>query len=416
MTRLFRSPTARRIAQLALALGLAAAPFAKAEEAAPPAEAKDPAIGVNASLTGVVQQVNAAGSEDGIRTARASGRGDVALTLPAGNTGDAESELFTHIRFGQGRGIVLRPTYTSTPNTTAYAAAAGPTDSYAVVAEAWYKLTVPLARSGPESRAHLELTLGKMDPFAFFDQNAVADDETVRFLDNAFVHNPLLDSGGDTGTDAYGFAPGVRIAYVEGSDEAERWGASLAVFGSGPGAHFGGSFDGPFVIGQVQATRRFVAGLPGTYRAYAWTNGRTTDFSHAFERHTGLGISADQRVGDAATLWGRLGYELRGHVGFDRALTLGAEIDGGYWRRRDDAIGLAAGFLRTSPEYRDATADGTLAGYAASGTERIVELYYRWHVKDDFDVTPDLQWIRRPGGDASASDVFVAGVRARVGF
>lgn len=255
-----------------------------------------------------------------------------------------------------------------------------------------------------------------MDPFVFFDQNAQADDETTRYLNNAFVHNPLLDSGGDTAADAYGFAPGVRLAYASERGGSDTWGVSIAAFGSGPGADFSGSLAGPFVIGQVETTRRFGPSRTGTYRAYAWTNGRTVDFSGAYERHTGVGISTEQQVDDSVSLWGRLGVELRGQVRFDRALTLGAEIGGDRWGRAADAAGIAAGFLRTSGDYRDATADRSLAGYAASGTERIAELYYRWRVNDRFELTPDVQWIQRSGGNGSAPDVFVSGVRARVGF
>jgi len=121
-------------------------------------------------------------------------------------------------------------------------------------------------------------------------------------------------------------------------------------------------------------------------------------------------------VADGVTLFTRIGSEISGHVRFDRAFTVGAEIGGDYWGRAADSVGIAAGLLRTSNEYRDATADRTLVGYAASGTERIAELYYRFHVNKHFDVTPDLQWIQRPGGDGSAPDIFVGGVRARVGF
>jgi carbohydrate-selective porin OprB len=35
---------------------------------------------------------------------------------------------------------------------------------------------------------------------------------------------------------------------------------------------------------------------------------------------------------------------------------------------------------------------------------------------DHFDVSPDLQWIWRAGGNAAAPTIFVGGVRARVGF
>ena len=375
-------------------------------------------IEVGASLTGVVQQVNPGGAAEGERDSRANYRGDVTVTLPGGSIGDVEGKIFTHFRFGQGSGVTLRPTFTSTPNTTAFQTAAGPDDAYAIVAQAWYQLTVPLPLGGfkPQSHDRIEITAGKIDPFVFFDQNAAADDETVRFMNNAFVHNPLLDSGGDIGADAYGFTPGVRIAYVRETDKPDTWGASLGVFGSGPGANFTGSLGDPFIIAQLEATRRFFAGQPGTYRVYAWRNGRAADFADTTEHHSGWGVSADQHVGDAVTLFTRFGGELHGNVRFDRALTVGAEFGGGYWGRAADALGIAAAFLRTSGAYRDATADRTLAGYAASGTERTAELYYRFRVNDRFDVTPDVQWIQRPGGDGSAPDVFVGGVRARVGF
>jgi len=375
-------------------------------------------ISVNASLTGVVQQANPGGSANDERQSRANYRGDVTVTLPGGSIGDVEGKISTHFRFGQGGGVELRPTFTSTPNTTAFQAAAGPSDAYAIVAEAWYQLNIPLPVGGNklQSRQRLEITAGKMDPFVFFDQNAAADDETVRFMNNAFVHNPLLDSGGDIGADAYGFAPGARIAYFNDEDKPDTWGASLGIFGSGPGANFTGSFGDPFVIAQLETTRRFVVGQPGTYRVYWWRNGRATDFYDVDERHSGWGISADQRVADDITLFTRFGAEISGRVRFDRAFTIGGEIVGDYWGRGADSVGLAAGFLRTSGAYRDATANGTLAGYAASGTERIVELYYRFRINDHFDVTPDLQWIQRAGGDGSAPGVFVGGVRARVGF
>lgn len=371
-----------------------------------------------ASLTGVVQHVNPAGAAEGERDARVSYRGDVTVTLPGGSLGDVEGKIFTHVRFGKGRGVTLRPTFTSTPNTTAFQAAANPSDAYAIVAQAWYQLTVPLPPRGREPQSHdrIEITAGKMDPFVFFDQNAAADDETVRFMNNVFVHNPLLDSGGDVGSDRYGFTPGVRIAYVNESDKPDTWGASLGVLGSGPSADFTGSLGDPFIVAQLEATRRFVAGQTGTYRVYAWRNGRAADFAGNAERHSGWGVSADQRVADAITLFTRLGSELHGDVRFDRVLTLGAEIGGDYWHRSADGVGFAAGFLRTSRAYRDATADGTLAGYPASGTERTAEVYYRFHVNDRFDVTPDVQWIQRPGGDGSAPRILVGGVRARVGF
>ena len=385
-------------------------------------------ITVSASLTGVVQSASAKSTASASRETRSNYRGDIAVTMPGGELGNAEGKIFAHLRIGQGNGIGLRPTYTSTPNTTAFqvqGANADPDDSFGVLAQAWYQLNVPLPVGGykPGSRESLRLTFGKIDPFVFFDQNVAADDESTRFLNNAFVHNPLLDSGGDVGADQYGFAPGVIASYTNERSKPESWGASLGVFGSGPGANFSGSQSRPFVIGQLETSRRFFGSLAGNYRLYAWTNGRAIDFDGAQARHAGWGVSADQRVGDAVTLFGRYGHQAKGRVRFDRALTFGAELGGSYWGRAADSIGVAAGFLRTGAAFRNASptvdADGDGVpdfGFTASGLERIGELYYRFRVNSRFELSPDLQFIRRPGGNGGAPSVTVAGLRAKVGF
>ena len=369
-------------------------------------------VTVSASLTGVVQGASAKSTASASRETRSNYRGDIAVTLPGGELGNAEGKIFAHLRIGQGNGIGLRPTYTSTPNTTAFqvqGANANPDDSFGVLAQAWYQLNVPLPVGGykPGSRESLRLTFGKIDPFVFFDQNVAADDESTRFLDNAFVHNPLLDSGGDVGADQYGFSPGFIAGYANERSKPESWGASFGAFGSGPGANFSGSPSRPFVIGQLESSQRFFGGLAGNYRLYVWTNGLATGFDGTEGRHSGWGVSADQRVGDAITLFGRYGHQAKGKPRFDRALTVGAEFGGSYWGRAADSVGVAAGFLRTG----DGNAD---SGFP--GTERIGEIYYRFRVNNRLELSPDLQYIRRPGGNAAAPSMKVIGLRAKVGF
>ncbi|MBK7136309.1 MAG: carbohydrate porin [Rhodocyclales bacterium] len=380
-------------------------------------------ISVGASITGVGQRAN----RDGVagfasRQSRANYRGDVSVTLPGGEMGDIEGKIFTHFRFGQGNGVGLRPTYTSTPNTTAFETNAGPDDSFAILAQAWYQLKVPLPRDGikANSREHLHLTAGKIDSFVFFDQNAAADDESSKFLNNVFVHNPLLDSGGDIRADAYGFAPGAILQYVNEHDKSRAWGLSLGAFGSGPGANFSGSLGDPYVIAQADTTWR-INHLPGNYRAYLWTNGRGLGYDGVERRHNGVGVSVDQKVADYVTLFGRYGHQIAGKVRFDRALTFGTEIAGNGWGRAADSVGLAAGYLRTSSDYHrdsptlDLDGDG-LTDPVASGWERNYELYYRFKVNSHLELTPDFQIIQRPGGDGGAPTVKVLGLRAKIGI
>lgn len=381
-------------------------------------------ITVGASLTGVVQKVGAGGTASGIDETRASYRGDISVTLPGGKMGNSEGKIFTHFRFGQGTGVGLRPTYTSGANTTGFQTNAGADDSFGILAQAWYQFKMPLTDDGLKlnAREHLHLTAGKIDPFVFFDQNSAADDESAKFMNNVFVHNPLLDSGGGVRADAYGFAPGLIAQYVNERQKGSEWSLSLGAFGSGPGANFTGSLAGPFVIAQAETAARFNY-LPGNYRAYLWHNGRGNGYDRIERQHAGIGFSADQKLSDELNLFGRYGHQLKGKVRFDRALTLGAELAGTRWARAADGLGMAFGALRTSSDFRndsmslDANADGVADfGYQASGAEKQMEIYYRFKLSNKIELTPDLQWIRQPGGNASAAAIKVMGLRAKVGF
>lgn len=431
LERQLRALQAARPAPASATAAPAAAPAAPAEAqgaarpeavAAAPEPLDTPGDGgpkIEASVVGVAQRVNAGGSADGRRQSRLNYRGDLTVELPAGSIGDAQGTAFAHLRFGQGTGVALRPTYTSTVNSIGFETAAGPDDSFAILAQAWYQLEWALDGGGfnDQKGRRVELTAGKIDLFGFFDQNAVAGDEAAQFLNNAFVHNPLLDSGGEIGADAYGFAPGARIGYLD-TDGSWSWGASLGVFAAGPGANFSGGLGKPLVIAQLEAAPLQINGEPrANYRLYAWTSGRTTGLDDQEQRHTGVGLSVDHRFGRDWNLFGRWGRLTRGDAPFESALTLGFEHGGRAWGRQHDAFGLAFGSLRTGAAWRDATAaDTSLAGYAASGNERLVELYYRLKLNEHVELSPDLQWIRRPGGDGLAPTVRVFGLRAKLGF
>ncbi|HEX8963807.1 MAG TPA: carbohydrate porin, partial [Rhodocyclaceae bacterium] len=178
------------------------------------------------SFTTVAQQPSKAASQLGadidgkFGNSQLNYRGDAYVTLPLDNIGDTESKVFAHFRFGQGFGLNDMYSF-SKPNASAFrVTSTNPDDSVAILGQAWYQATIPLPFGGfkPHSKETLEVNFGKMDPFLFFDQNAAANDETKQFLNTAFVHNPLLDAGGDIGVDANGFTPGVRVSYVNKED------------------------------------------------------------------------------------------------------------------------------------------------------------------------------------------------------
>lgn len=339
-------------------------------------------------------------------------RGDAWVSLPLEPIGDIEHKFFAQFRLGQGAGLNGLPAF-SRPNATAFRLQGGlPDDSVALLAQAWYQADIPLPLGGfkPRSKERLTFNFGKMDPFVFFDQNAAAGDESRQFMNTVFVHNPLLDAGGDIGVDANGFAPGMRLSYYNASSKPQNWRLSLGLFGAGEkDSNYQRSLVTPLVMLQAETEQRFFDGLPGSYRMYAWSNPHAVHFDGSGpERHNGWGISVDQRVGDGVTLFGRYGHQLQGHVRFDRALTLGAELNGSYWDRGGDSLGLAAGLLKTGRDYRDAA--------GAGNAEKVAELYYRYRISKQFELSPNLQYIGSPGGDDSATAIKLLGLRAQINY
>lgn len=363
--------------------------------------AKFDGVSVGASLLMVAQHASG-GAKD---VAELSTRADVEVELPGGSIGNAEGRIFAHFRAGDGDGIdgsANATTTFATANATVFGNQASP-----VLMQAWYQLDIPVgADSG--NLGQIEMTVGKIDPFGFFDGNNIADDESEGFMNLAFVHNPLLDAGGDIGVGSHGASPGVRVAYVSDINGGNNITASLGVFGAGSGADYLNSFSKPLTIAQLEYAGKTWPGLDGAYRIYAWNNARAEDqINSGEEKHAGWGISLDQQVAAHTTLFARYGDSTKGNLNFDRAYTLGAQVDGGAWGREGDRIGLAYGALDSSSEFQ--------AAASGSGSEKIYELFYAWQANDSLQLTPSLQFIDNPAG-AGTDDLTVFGVRAKLAY
>jgi hypothetical protein len=374
-------------------------------------------IKVGGSLTSVAQSAPTRATAAERSANELNWRGDLTAEVPLGESGD-NGKLFAHVRVGQGNGVMpkLRPTYTGNVNATAFAlgGSSDASDSTALLAQLWYQMEFGLPDADQKTDRHFELTFGKMDPFVFFDQNAAADDESSRFLNNVFVHGAQLDSGGDAGVDSYGFSPGVRLAYRDESEGTQSWQVSGAMFGSGNGVTYSSSFTRPFTIVQAERGIKLFHGLDGNYRVYAWRNGRASNFDGLEAAHSGWGLSFDQRVPGGVLLFTRYGQQTSGRVMFDRSLSAGAELSGNAWNRGADAIGVAAGSLRTSKAWKEES--NVIVAYDASGNESNYELYYRWQINPSLQLTPDLQYVRKPAANPDAKGIMTYGLRAKASF
>lgn len=381
-----------------------------------------------ASFTSVGQRLS--GADAGAGTSALNYRADIAVTTPTISTGNIDSKLFGHFRIGQGKGVSEKLTSFVGPNASSFqlGSVIEPDSSAVMLAQAWYQADIPLPLNGVKSlsRETLTVNFGKMDPFGFFDQNAAANDETRQFLSSIFVHNALLDNplAANVGADGFGFSPGLRLAYLNARMKPESYRLSLGIFGSGKGANFSETIKLPFVIAQAETKRRLAGGLEGNYRAYVWRNGQSPTFvAGETARHAGFGLSFDQHIGDAITVFGRYGAARGDRLPFDRTVSAGAEIGGSYWRRAADALGVALGANRASADFRaqsakvDADSDGTPDfGYAAAGWEKAAELYYRYQIHPRFQITPDFQLLRNPAANLDRKPVRILGMRIQLSY
>ena len=389
-------------------------------------------IKVGAALATVGQHAaGLPGQLDG-GTSQLNYRADVSVELPLQAVGDIEHKLFAHLRMGQGLGLNAAFSnlqhFANTPNALAFrASGASPDDSVTILGQAWYQAAIPLPFLGfkPYSRETLELTFGKMDIFGFFDQNGGAGDESRQFLNSVFVHNPLLDAGREVGVDANGFQPGFVASYLNYMDKARPWRLSAGVFGAGErGANYQRSLSSPLLMVQAEKQLKLFGGLTGTYRIYGWNRSEGIDFDGSVHRHRGFGISADQRVGDGVRLFARYGRLVHGELPFNQAATLGAEVSGLYWSRGADAIGIAGAWLQAGQAYRQSPTTAWLDDqqtqvaytFLPQGAEKLMEIYYRYHLSPQFELSPDFQYVTQGGGNADAKAVKVFALRANISY
>ena len=394
-------------------------------------------IKIGAALATVGQK--ASGLPDGIEngTSQLNYRADVSIKLPLAPVGDIEHKLFAHLRMGQGLGLNQAFSnlghFASAPNALAFRASGlNPDDSVTILGQAWYQAAIPLPFLGfkPYSRETLELTFGKMDIFGFFDQNKAAGDESKQFLNSVFVHNPLLDAGGEIGVDRNGFQPGFVASYLNWFDKPQPWRVSVGVFGSGEkGANYQRSLTSPLLMVQAEKQLRLLDGLPGNYRVYGWNRSQGRDFDGTLTKHTGIGASIDQRIGDGITVFARYGKMLKGELAFNQTATLGAEFAGGYWNRGADALGIATAWLQSGKAFRTAGGSGCAGGYDENeqcisggfnylpqGAEKVTEIYYRYRLSPQFEFSPDFQYVTNGGGNSEAKAVKIFALRANISY
>ena len=271
----------------------------------------------------------------------------------------------------------------------------------------------------------LRLRLGKLDitggfecrgcPVTF-DGSAFANDEVSQFLNGALVNNSSIPF------------PDYGLGAVLYWNPIEWWYASVGIADAQADARetgfrttFGGE-DYFFYIFETGVAPRLDSSkgpLQGTYRIGLWNDPQpkaNSDGTKNYRDDVGFYVSCDQMLtkenSDREDSQGlgsffRYGYAPGKRNDITNFWSFGFQYQGLLDGRDDDVLGVgfAQGIFSNS-------ADTTYT----DDHENAIELYYNAQVAGWLNISPSVQYITNPGGDKTASDAVVLGLRVQMTF
>ena len=202
----------------------------------------------------------------------------------------------------------------------------------------------------------LALTAGRLDLTNYFDQNALANDESTQFLSDALVNNQMLGlSSNGTGVAAeYDTKRGFRLkfGFQQSNDEASNLSDSIYTL-----SEAGYTFT-PFTLPE------------GTYRVWFRTDNTTDEITH------GAGFSIDQKISPALGIFARYGTSAL-TVGRDNFYSVGVGISNGLVFNPQDTWGV--GYAQMDLESGEA--------------EKLVEGYYNFMLTEKLRLSLHLTGV-----------------------
>ncbi|MBN1391204.1 MAG: carbohydrate porin [Sedimentisphaerales bacterium] len=285
------------------------------------------------------------------------------------------------------------------------------------VTELWYEQTL--------LDGTMRIRLGKMDltggfehhncPVSF-DCSNFANDETAQFLNGALINNPTTPFP-DRGL-------GIAAYY----NPISHWYVSAAVADAQADFRetgFRTAFHGPayfFYIFETGITPQLDSAkgpLQGAYRLGLWYDPQpkaNSDSANTSRDDVGFYVTCDQMLikenDDPEDAQGIGAFFRYGHADSKRNditdfWSFGFQYQGLFEGRDDDTLGLgfAQGFFsnHASLTYTD-------------DYESALELYYNARLTPWLNISPSIQYIANPGGNKSADDAVVLGVRTQMVF
>lgn len=208
----------------------------------------------------------------------------------------------------------------------------------------------------------LHVSVGRLDLTNYFDRNTVANDENSMFISDALVNNPVLGLSSNGLGAAAVWNPGGDFNIKLGVQQSTPSAASLSesVFSLLEGEYIARPF-----------------GLPeGHYRIWGRVDNSTGD------NRTAYGVSFDQKIHPAITLFGRYGSGfVEGIGGSERFYSGGVSFGSPMALNPDDTWGI--GYAQTEIK----------SGPQEGATERLAEAYYNFYLTEAMRLSGMLQYV-----------------------
>ena len=223
----------------------------------------------------------------------------------------------------------------------------------------------------------LAVSVGQLDLTNYFDGNAVANDETTQFISDALVNNPVLGLS----------ANGLGIAAI--FDPKRSVNVKLGVQHSNPAAT--SLSTSLYSLAEIEYVGTPFTLPEGRYRFWFRVDNSTGS------NQTGLGVSIDQKLTPAITLFGRYGSGFVGGVGRLHFYSGGLGFQSPMTFNPLDRWGI--GYAQTE--------------IVSGSNEKLAEGFYNLHLTEHLSLSFLLQYVLE---SQTREHYLLPGMRMGVGF
>jgi len=294
----------------------------------------------------------------------------------------------------------------------------------------------PNVLAGYRDMDRITFTIGKMSATDLFDDNTYSHDPRTQLMNWSLMYDGAWDYPANTRGYTYGGTLEFNTRYL-----ALRYG----IFGE-PTVANGADID-PHILnanGQIwEAEERYeLDGHPGKIREWAFLNhAHMGNYREALAQSPvnpditatrvyrfkyGFGINIQQEITANLGAWLRAGWnngqsESWAFTEIDQSISGGLRLLGTRWRRPKDEVGLAIVFNGISDAHHDYLAAGGLGfiigdGRLNYGPEELLECYYNCELRENLELTFDIQGVNHPAYNRDRGPVAIFAIRVHIDF